>query len=150
MINEFLALSSELACFTVFELLGTGQAAAYLATTEKVVGAALLQELLTSYAKLKDTPLPARSTRICQEIMGNEKLGPIARNIIKLWYAGVWYELPIAWTDKYGALENNVSFTVSPASYTEGLLWTAIGANPSGAKAPGYGSWAQPPQIPAF
>ena len=29
-------------------------------------------------------------------------------------------------------------------------LWVAIGANPPGAKAPGYGSWAYPPQIPGF
>jgi hypothetical protein len=38
---------------------------------------------------------------------------------------------------------------VSAASYTEGLLWPTIGANPNGAKAPGYASWAQPPRIPA-
>ncbi|MEU7525120.1 hypothetical protein AB0A74_05255 [Saccharothrix sp. NPDC042600] len=36
-------------------------------------------------------------------------------------------------------------FVVSPAAYTEGLLWRAIGAHPSGAKAPGYGSWVNPP-----
>ncbi|MET9931810.1 MULTISPECIES: hypothetical protein [unclassified Streptomyces] len=36
-------------------------------------------------------------------------------------------------------------FVVSPDAYTEGLLWRAIGAHPSGAKAPGYGSWASPP-----
>jgi hypothetical protein len=39
---------------------------------------------------------------------------------------------------------------VNESAYTEGLLWVAIGANPPGAKAPGYGSWARPPQIPAF
>ncbi|MFF6828442.1 hypothetical protein [Streptomyces longwoodensis] len=38
-------------------------------------------------------------------------------------------------------------FVVSPAAYTEGLLWRAIGAHPSGAKAPGYGSWATPPAL---
>ena len=37
--------------------------------------------------------------------------------------------------------------TVTSASYQEGLLWRAIGANPPGAKAPGYGSWAKPPRI---
>ncbi|TRV81005.1 hypothetical protein FKN01_04485 [Streptomyces sp. 130] len=36
-------------------------------------------------------------------------------------------------------------FVVSPDAYTEGLLWRAIGAHPAGAKAPGYGSWANPP-----
>jgi len=36
---------------------------------------------------------------------------------------------------------------VSPASYTEGLLWPTIGANPPGAKAPGFGTWAYPPVL---
>ena len=40
-----------------------------------------------------------------------------------------------------------ITSTVTAASYQEGLLWPAIGANPPGAKAPGYGSWAQPPRI---
>ena len=51
------------------------------------------------------------------------------------------------WTESFGALENDVTFVVSPAAYTEGLLWRAIGARPHGAKAPGYGSWAAPPRI---
>ena len=38
---------------------------------------------------------------------------------------------------------------VSPTSYTEGLLWPTIGANPPGAKAQGFGSWAAPPTIDA-
>ncbi|WP_330241882.1 hypothetical protein [Streptomyces sp. NBC_00525] len=41
-------------------------------------------------------------------------------------------------------------FVVSPDAYTEGLLWRAIGAHPSGAKAPGYGSWATPPTFENF
>ncbi len=40
-------------------------------------------------------------------------------------------------------------FVVSPDAYTEGLLWPAIGAHPTGAKAPGYGSWANPPVFEA-
>jgi hypothetical protein len=62
----------------------------------------------------------------------------------------MWYELPRAWTEAYGAREKNFTFTVSANAYTEGLIWPAIGANPSGAKAPGYGSWADPPKIPSF
>jgi hypothetical protein len=56
----------------------------------------------------------------------------------------------LAWTEAYGAIENNIGFTASNTSYTEGLLFKAIGANPPGAKALGYGSWALPPQIPNF
>lgn len=59
----------------------------------------------------------------------------------------MWYGLPSEWTDRYGARAAAETSTVSAASYQEGLLWPAIGANPPGAKAPGYGSWAAPPRI---
>ncbi|MFI9426242.1 hypothetical protein ACIG54_22110 [Streptomyces achromogenes] len=45
----------------------------------------------------------------------------------------------------YGGAVRKPLFVVSPDAYTEGLLWRAIGAHPSGAKAPGYGSWVHPP-----
>jgi hypothetical protein len=85
-----------------------------------------------------------------REVFGHEKLGPIARNIIKLWYIGIWEPLPQHWIERYGPLDTNTGFMVNESAYTEGLLWVAIGANPPGAKAPGYGSWAHPPQIPDF
>jgi hypothetical protein len=150
MINDFLIFSSEVTAFSVFELRGTGLAEAYFEAVVRVVGQPVLQELLTAYGALEKTPQALRDDRLRREIFGDEKLGPIARNIIKLWYIGIWEELPHAWTESYGAIENNVAFMVSAAAYTEGLLWTAIGANPPGAKAPGYASWVLPPQIPAF
>ena len=146
--TRFLTFSAEITAFTTFDLQGTGLAEAYLAAVKEVIGAELLDELLGAWDRVRTEPQPAREARLRREIFGNEKLGPIARNIIKLWYAGIWYELPAAWTESFGAREKNVSFIVSADAYTEGLLWTAIGANPSGAKAPGYGSWAEPPQIP--
>jgi len=148
--DRFLAFSAEITAFTVFELQGTGQAQAYLATVKDVVGEKLLGQLLDAYDRLRSEAQPARDDRMRREIFGDEKLGPIARNIIKLWYVGIWYELPHAWTETFGALDKNISFMVSASAYIEGLLWTAIGANPSGAKAPGYGSWAAPPSIPAI
>ncbi|WP_207460056.1 hypothetical protein [Azospirillum sp. SYSU D00513] len=153
-LERFLAFSAEVTAFTVFELQGTGQAEAYLKTIGDVVGAALLDEILTVHGKQMSTTgdegRPARNAYLRREIFGSEKLGPIARNIVKLWYSGVWYELPTAWTENYGPAPKDVTFVVSPASYVEGLLWTAIGAHPAGAKAPGYGSWAAAPRIPRF
>ncbi len=73
---------------------------------------------------------------------------PIARNVIKLWYAGIWFELPPDWTDTYGALPTTARSPASPQAYPEALLWRAIGSNPPGAKAPGYGSWAFAPVFP--
>jgi hypothetical protein len=147
MIDQFLIFSAEVTAFSVFELRGTGMAEAYFNAVVGVVGESILAELLGAYAYLEGTPESERESRMRQVIFGHEKLGPIARNLIKLWYIGIWEELPHAWTEAYGAIENNVPFMVSAAAYTEGLLWPAIGANPPGAKAPGYASWALPPQI---
>ena len=74
----------------------------------------------------------------------------MARNLIKLWYVGIWYELPRAWIEAFGARAANITFMASAQAYTEGLLWPSIGANPPGAKAPGFASWVGPPQIPPF
>jgi hypothetical protein len=148
--NSFLDFSSELTSFTVFELYGTGQAASYLAAAEKVVGTPLLTELLNVWSGIAALPAAERAPALRRLILGDEKLGPVARNIVRLWYTGVWNELPTAWTEKYGAAGADVNFVVSPSAYTEGLLWTAIGANPHGAKAPGYASWAAPPTFPPF
>ena len=148
MIERFLAFSAEITAFTTFELLGTGQAQGYLNTVTEVVGQPVVEQLLDAYDRVRTAPQSVRDHKLRREIFGDEKLGPIARNIIKLWYVGIWYELPRAWTEAFGAREKNVPFMVSAAAYTEGLLWLAIGANPPGAKAPGYGSWAEPPEIP--
>jgi hypothetical protein len=148
MMERFLAFSAEVTAFTTFQLRGTGLAQDYLSAATDAVGQDVVQQLLDAYDKLRNTEQLERDERLRREIFGDEKLGPVARNIIKLWYSGIWYELPSAWTDTFGAIEKNVTFMVSAAAYTEGLLWVAIGANPPGAKAPGYGSWAAPPQIP--
>ena len=143
----FLALSSELTGFSVFDLRGTGEADAYLATVSAVVGAEVLGELLDAHGELVGTG-DERARQIRSRILGDPKLGPVARCIIKMWFSGTWYALPAAWGAAYGHPENNETFTVRPSAYTEGLLWKTIGANPAGAKAPGYGSWAEPPRIP--
>jgi hypothetical protein len=136
--DRFLAFSAEVTAFSEFDLLGTGMAVAYRQAVTDVVGEEVLGELLDAYER-SDNPR--------RDVFGDEKLGPIAKNIIKMWYVGVWYELPPEWTESFGAREDDVTFVVSPAAYTEGLLWRAIGANPPGAMAPGYGSWAAPPRI---
>ena len=147
--DGFLAYSTEATCFTVFELRGTGQAQAYLDKVVAVVGVQLVADLLHVHANAPPTGL-ARVAYLRRELFGDPRLGPVARNIIKLWYVGIWYELPPAWIEAYGAGPADKDTMVSGQAYAEGLLWVAIGANPPGAKAPGYGSWAGPPEIPTF
>ncbi len=150
-LERFLAFSAEITAHSTYELRGTGSAEAYLATVEKIVGPRLLDALLDTYDAAVATADhgAALPDLLRRDLFSDLRLGPIARNVVKMWYLGVWYELPQAWTDAYGAQQRNVAFTVSGAAYTEGLLWPSIGANPPGAKAPGFGSWAQPPRIPA-
>jgi hypothetical protein len=151
-LHKFLELSSKLTAFSVYDLQGTGQAEPYLSTVTDVVGPEIVDKLLGTYARVK-TGVQIEGFDVDgmlrREILADELLGPIARNIIKMWYVGIWYQLPAHWSQTFGTRENDFMHMVSAAAYTEGLLWTTIGANPNGAKAPGYGSWAQPPRIPA-
>lgn len=150
-LERFLEFSSRLTAFQVWELQGTGQAEPYLATAADVVGGQVVDELLDAYGRVEAEAKgdgAALHGLLRREVFADEKLGPIARNLIKLWYSGTWYELPGAWREAFGTHEKDYTHNVSSASYTEGLLWPTIGANPNGAKAPGYGSWAQPPRIP--
>jgi len=147
----FLDFSCEVTAFSVFDLQGTGQAQAYLDVVVLVVGEDVVRELLDAHQRaVREIPTDrtARAGLLTRDIFSSEKLGPIARNIIKLWYVGVWYALGPEWADSFGVPEHDGTFTASPQAYPEGLLWRAIGANPPGARAPGYGSWAEPPRIP--
>jgi hypothetical protein len=148
LLARFLPFSAELTSSSGFELLGTGQAQTYLAATRNVVGDDLLNELFAAYASIPAGNSDEREAQIRRQILGDEKLGPIARNIVKLWFTGIWFELPHAWSEAYGARDNDTTFVASPSAYAEGLLWTTIGAHAPGAKAPGYASWTGPPVIP--
>jgi len=151
-LRKFLDFSSKLTAFSVYDLEGTGQAEAYLSTVTGVVGPEIVDKLLDTYAGVKTAAqVEGRDLdgMLRREILADAMLGPIARNIIKMWYVGTWYQLANAWRQTFGTREKDFMHMVSAAAYTEGLLWTTIGANPNGAKAPGYGSWAQPPRIPA-
>lgn len=159
--EEFLSLSADLTAFGETDLLGTGLAHQYLAKVRAACGDEVVTTLLDAHRAARadaagdkagshnraplDQALLDRALR--HRIFSDDRLGPVARNVIKLWYAGMWYGLPPEWTDSYGAQAAAETSAVTAASYQEGLLWRAIGANPPGAKAPGYGSWAQPPRI---
>ncbi|MFE9404945.1 hypothetical protein ACFYNY_24905 [Streptomyces sp. NPDC006530] len=159
-LEDFLLLSVDLTAFEETALYGTGMAEQYLAKVRAACGDEVVVALLDAHRAARteaagDTRSPNRSPLdrdvldrgLRHRVFGDERLGPVARNVIKLWYAGMWYGLPPEWTDRHGARAAGVTSTVTAASYQEGLLWRAIGANPPGAKAPGYGSWAQPPRI---
>lgn len=150
-IQEFLKLSSVLTDFSEFQLRGTGQAELYYTTTAGIAGEDVMGELLDAFRTVENE---AQGDQARTEsgmrglILSDEKLGPVARNLIKLWYIGTWYQLPASWRERFGVAAEDRTFIPSPSSYVEGLLWTAIGAHPPGAKAPGYGTWTEAPVIP--
>ncbi|MGD9617520.1 MAG: hypothetical protein AB7H90_20855 [Alphaproteobacteria bacterium] len=150
LLDDFLALSSALTGFSVFRLKGTGQAESYLSTATEIVGEATVRALLSVFRRVAGEAgddEAARERGIRRDILSDDKLGPVARNLIKLWYVGTWYVLPVEWRELYAAGGRDRTFVVSPDAYTEGLLWPAVGANPSGAKPFGYGMWAMAPRI---
>ncbi len=120
-LDKFVALSSHLTGFSRFELMGTGQARAYLDWVSQHVP----QELTALQAAFAQSPANA-----AQAPASN-----LARRIIKLWYMGKWFN------------EAATDFVIpSPDSYVAGLMWQAISAHPMGARQQGFAAWAEPPQ----
>jgi len=147
---DFLAFSSVVTGFGGFHLRGTGQGELYLATVDDIVGEQIVGQLLDAFhGVIRDAgdDQAAVQAGLRREILADALLGPVARALIKLWYVGTWYQLPVEWRESYGENASDRTFVVSPGSYTEGLLWPAIGATPPGAKALGYGMWATPPLV---
>ncbi|MCW2835434.1 MAG: hypothetical protein JWN68_3387 [Nocardioides sp.] len=150
--EAFLDLSSTLTGYSRFRLLGTGQVDRYLATSIDAVGDEVLAALLATFTDVHGTAggdEQALDRGLRARILSDDLLGPVARNVIKMWYVGTWYQLPQEWHDLHATRGHDTTHVVSPASYTEGLLWPTIGANPPGAKAQGFGSWAAAPVINA-
>lgn len=152
LMEYFLDFSVFITGFSQFHLLGTAQIDCYYDTVNDIIGSEIFEELLTTFHNLdvkakaeKDNSILNKG--LVRDILGSEKLGAIARNIIKLWYVATWYQLPASWRENFGAKENDTTKVVSPQAYTEGLLWPSLGVNPRAAKAPGYGTWANPPEL---
>jgi hypothetical protein len=129
-LERFVALSAELTGFREVDIWGTGQARAHLDLVLRVAGDDLTARLLDASAA---------------GALADRDLGPLARNVIVLWYLGQWDQMPRHWRDRHGAAPADVAGVASAAAFREGLVWPAIGAHPTAAKAPGFGSWATPP-----
>jgi hypothetical protein len=145
-LDDFLSLSSALTGFSVAQLQGTGMAATYLDELVGVVGdewsLALLREGCLALRWRDDVEEQLRL-----RVMDDADLGPLARNVTVLWYTGGWAQLPAEWRDRHGASSLDCDRLLSARSWTEGLMWPAIGAHPTGAKAPGFASWVGPPSV---
>jgi hypothetical protein len=136
-------LSADLTGFGRVQLLGSGMADEYLSELSSVLPEGVLEELLSAYRKLPEGS--ERAAALGDAILGDAKLGPVARNVILLWYRGAWNQLPDDWRSAHGATPKDTNHVVSAASYLAGLQWVLAGGHPVGARQQGYGAWAAAP-----
>jgi len=151
-LDDFLDLSGFLTGFQRTELEGTGMAKAYHDELLSIVGEPLAGELLGLVRGILERQagpgvIPQPEAAIEREILASPTWGPVARNVIQLWYLGQWSQLPQAWRNVHGATPPDTDRVISAAAYQEGLLWGDAGTHPPGAKQPGFGSWALPPRV---
>jgi hypothetical protein len=140
----FVEMSVLLTGFGRVELLGTGLAEDYLTAADGALPDGVLDELLDAFERLPAGP--GREAAVRSQILGHPKLGPVARNLILMWYCGTWTALPDAWREAYGASPEDKSHVVSAEAYQAGLQWAAAGAHPAGAREQGFGAWAAAPE----
>ena len=137
----FLDLSVVLTGFSPVRLRGTGMADRYLEEIDSMVPAGLLDRILSQNASA-DSPLIGDHIAA---VLDDPDLGPVARNIMIMWYCGVWTALPDAWRERNGAAALDATHVVSSAAYQSGLQWAVVGAHPAGARQQGFGAWSTEP-----
>lgn len=149
-LETFVAASVVLTGLSRIELLGTGLAATYLDQTARALGDATTHEFLErARSVLADGADDVRELDVGLRlrVLGDQKLGAVARAVMKLWYLGQWEPLPAWWYSQYepGQPRPGGDTVVSAEAYKLGFAWQLAGAHPQGALQPGYASWSLPP-----
>jgi len=148
-VTEFAEMSETLTGFDVVELEGTGLVGPLYDELLSTIGSREAGKLLGASSRVhheyarKDRDALDRAFR--EAILDDDRYGPVARNVVKMWYLGTWSQLPRAWRDAYGATSLDTDRVISATAYRESLVWIAGHTHPMGAKAPGHGSWSVPP-----
>lgn len=143
-LERFVALSALLTGFREVQLTGTEVAQQHLDVLSDAVPAEIVADLFSAFGRL-----PAgdgREKAAATTIIGDPKLGPVAKNIILLWYTGMWNQMPDIWRRANGASPKDVTHLPSGAAYRAGLQWAVAGAHPPGASHQGFASWALEPR----
>lgn len=128
--DVFISISEALTGFSEDELLSTGLSQVYYEAILKSLEAATFAEFLNISKEILESSYSENQLNdtITSKLIATPDMNDIAGKVITLWYLGTWD----------GAY-------VSPTSYTEGLVWKAMGSHPPGAKQPGFKSWSIPP-----
>lgn len=149
-IHVFTELSVALTGYDRVELAGTGLIEEHYDTLLELIGEREAGHLFQAAADALAADRENHNGEALRtQVVESRRYGPVIISLIKLWYLGSWYPLPGSYADINGSTAQDIEHVVSARAYREGLVWPAAGAHPMGAKAPGYGSWAEPPTIPA-
>jgi hypothetical protein len=144
-LQQFVGMSEELSGIPSFYLSGTGYAQLYFQTAVNAAGGGRIDRLLHLYQLLPTCCRRHRDAALRSNLLADNEVGPVAQNIIKLWYTATWLEMPQEWHAQFLPGADNCSFVPAPYAYAESLLGPAVGAHPAGAKPTGYQSWTSPP-----
>jgi hypothetical protein len=144
-LDDFLGLSVCLTGFGRLRLLGTGMAQQYLQAVDAILPPGVLDRLLAVYRGLPEGA--ACAAALAERILADAELGPVARNVILVWYCGTWSKLPDDWRSAEGVAATDETHVVSAAAYLAGLQWALVGGHPAGGMPQGYGAWASPPEV---
>ncbi len=145
-LEDFVGLSAVLTGFETAELHGTGLVESHYKTILDILGERIFGRLLLTWRQIRESEANDVDFDVRKKILENSLLGPVARNILVLWYTGNWNQMPGEWRDQYGAAAGDRTRVVSAAAYRQGLVWRAVLAHPPAAKQPGFGSWTPPPE----
>lgn len=142
--TRFIDLSASLTGFSRLQLLGAGTADGLLRALDAIVPASVVDEMLSAHEQLP--PGAEREAAVRASIFDDPRFGPVAQNLIRMWYCGTWSRLPDSWRTTYGASPLDVDRVLSVEAYQAALQWVVVGAHPPGARQQGFGSWAEPPR----
>lgn len=138
--ESFLDLSASLTGFKRVHLMGTGMVQEYLSKLDEILPVGFVDEMLAVYGKLPSGEY--FGSTLSEQILDDPKIGPVARNLIVLWYCGTWRRLPDDWRTTHCDSPLGNTHVVSSEAYVAGLQWAVVGAHPSGAMPQGFASWS--------
>ena len=140
--DGFMRLSVVLTGYDKATLYGTGCADDFWRQLRRVMPEDFLRVFCSVVSGIENDPEGVRS------FLSSMDWGPVMRNVIRLWYLGIWHPMPEVWRRRYGTSPFDVTKLISARAYKEGLVWDAMGAHPMGAKQQGFGAWAAKPPPP--
>ena len=143
----FLDLSAGFTGFSEAELQGTGLVGTYYNVVNTIIDSNIIGEIFLEYQSLHGNQINNTQPEY-QSLLEDPKTGPVIKNIVTLWYLGQWNQMPLEWRNEFGASALDRDHIISARSYKQGLVWTAMGAHPMGAKQQGFGAWSLPPPKP--